>query len=163
MVTLTVLMGPPGAGKTTWMQANPGSPGRVLCSTERLRTNQAMQSKQAAIVAYLATLRRRAEQGLRAGHDVLVDGCNTRRGDRTGWLRIARECSARTHLVVFDTPLPELLRVQIERGDKGVPEYKVRQYHQEYLRALPAIPREGWARVTHVRRVSPQPKSVSKW
>jgi predicted kinase len=141
-----------------------------------------MQRRQGAMVAFLAGLRRKAERGLRDGHDVLVDGCNTRKGDRTGWVRIAREYGATPLLVVFHTPLPDLLRTQVERGKAGVPEHKVRMYHMEYLRALPMLHTEGWARITHIRRdgsavpitsthvrsddaptCAPQHKRISNW
>jgi len=168
---LTVMMGPPGAGKTTWIAANIG-PDVVVCSTERIRTDAKLKASQGGMVAYLAGLRRRAEQGLGAGRDVLVDGCNTRRQDRTTWLRIARERGASTHLVVVDAPLSDLLRAQRERGRRnGVPEEKVRKYHIEYQRALHTIHREGWSAITTVRRgeepaplvLDPQPLRVSKW
>src|SRR5690242_20111617 len=96
--TLTVLCGPPGAGKTTWTEANQ-TPGLVVCSTERLRVDRKLRAREGGLVAYLARLRVKAERALRDGSDVLVDGCNTRAGDRSSWLRIARECNANTHLV----------------------------------------------------------------
>ena len=179
MPTLTVLLGVPGAGKTTWTGANP-QPGRVVCSTERLRIDRTLTARQGGVVRYLAGLRTRADRALRAGHDVLVDGCNTRKADRTMWLRIANNTNAQTHLVVFDTPLPLALQAQKGRAHP-VPDDKIRAYHSEYLAAVKAIRHEGWDRITYVRRTNngetatsnetsvrvvdgnAQPKRVSKW
>jgi predicted kinase len=171
--TLWVLCGPPGAGKTTWTEANPVA-GRVVCSTERLRTDRKLRSREGGLVAYLAGLRTKAQRALWLGSDVLVDGCNTRAGDRSTWLRIARECNASTHLVVFHTPLPTLLQVQIARGRDGADANKVRTYYQEWQRALVAVRTEGWGSTTHVRRtdngtgnvvvdMGTEYKRVSKW
>lgn len=161
MPTLTVLMGPPGAGKTTWTEANL-APGQVLCSTERLRHDRRMHDRPGALVRYLAQLRVKAEDALRAGRSVLVDGCNTRKGDRSTWLALARDCGAQTELVVFDTPLAVVLAVQAARA-APVAEAKVREYHAQHQAALRVIGREGWRRVIHVRRGAPRPRRVSSW
>lgn len=171
MVNLTVLMGPPGAGKTTWVEANP-QPGRVLCSTERIRVDRAMRGKDGAIVAYLTALRAKARRALQGGYDVLVDGCNTRVGDRTGWLRVARECGATPELVVFHAPLSVLLDVQRNRGIAGASMDKMHTYYRDYQHGVRVVGSEGWARIVHVHRngrdnaiadAGPQPKRISAW
>lgn len=153
-------MGPPGAGKTTWTETNLG--GQVLCSTERIRRDRAMHGRPGGVVAYLAGLRGKAEQALASGRSAIVDGCNTRRGDRSTWLALARRHGAQTRLVVFDTPLDFLLDAQRTRSHP-VAEDKVRGYHAEFEQALAVIRREGWGQIDHVRRASPQPRRVSSW
>lgn len=145
-------MGPPGAGKTTWTDANLGV--QVLCSTERIRRDRSMHERSGAIVVYLAKLRAKAEESLAAGRDALVDGCNTRRGDRSTWLTLARKHDARTRLVVLDTPLDALLAAQRARAHP-VAEDKVRGYHEEFRRALGVIRGEGWDQIDYVRRGAP--------
>lgn len=177
--TLTVLLGPPGAGKTTWAAANQ-QPGQVLCSTERLRTDPTLTARPGALIAYLTGLRVKAHRALAGGQDVLVDACNTRTEERSVWLAIAREHHARTHLVVLDTPMGVLMGVQRTRGHP-VAEAKMRRYQAEYQRAMINVRREGWSRITHIRRVvvpprrsppnevvpepgsSLQPRHVSSW
>lgn len=163
MPTLTVLMGPPGAGKTTWIEANL-APGQVLCSTEPIRRNRAMHRRPGAIVSYLAGLRGKAERALSEGSDAVVDGCNTRRGDRTTWLGLARRYGASTRLVVFATSLDAMLAAQLER-EHPVAEVKVRRYYEEFRRAEIAVRREGWGRIDYVRRdgLGIKPRKVSRW
>jgi predicted kinase len=161
MPTLTVLMGPPGAGKTTWTETNL-APGQVLCSTEPIRRNRAMHQRQGAIVAYLANLRAKAETALAEGRDAVVDGCNTRRGDRSTWLALARRYRASTRLVVFATSLEAMLAAQRTRTHP-VADDKVRSYYEEFRRAEVAIRREGWGQIEYVRRTGIQPRRVSNW
>ena len=160
---LTVLMGPPGAGKTTWTEANL-APDEVLCSTEPIRRNRAMHVRQGAIVAYLAGLRAKAEKALSEGADAVVDGCNTRKGDRSTWLALARRYGASTRLVVFATSLDAMLAAQRTR-EHPVAEDKVRGYYEEFRRAEVAVRRESWGRIEYVRRSAPEmkPKKVSTW
>lgn len=166
VATLTVLMGPPGAGKTTWLQAN--QYGQVVCSTERLRTDPRLLRSQRGVVAFLAQLRDKAEDALAAGQDVVIDGCNTRRADRSLWLGIARRHGAQTHLVVLDTPAATTSAVQRART-RGVPEAKMQGYQADFARALRVIGREGWGAITHIRRdgdcgrIRLEPKRVSSW
>lgn len=148
MATLTVLMGPPGAGKTTWLQANQ-RPGQVVCSTERLRTDRTLGDP--GIVAYMRALRTKATRALNAGHAVTVDGCHTRRSRRTLWLHIAHDHHAQLGLVVFHTPLAVLLAVQRQRTH-GADEPRARAYHAEHTAALHQVTGEGWARIDHVHR-----------
>lgn len=161
MPMLTVLMGPPGAGKTTWTEAH--AAGQVVCGTDRLRTDPRLRGA-AATVAYLDRLRAKAEQGLHAGQDVLVDACNVHARERTRWLALARRCHASTHLVILHAPMPTLLAVQRARTH-AVPEAKMASYQQAFERALTCVSREGWARITHVHRehVEPKPRRVSSW
>lgn len=148
--TLTVLMGPPGAGKTTWMEANPIT---VVCSTERLRTDRSLTTQ--ATIAFLAGLQTKARRALNAGQDVLIDGCNTKRHERSRWLAIARDYGAKTRLVALDTPLSTCLTVQLSRAHP-VPAAKVARYHQEFVRSLSVIGGEGWDSTVCVSREAPQ-------
>ena len=154
-------MGPPGAGKTTWIEANVPS-SVVLCSTEPIRRNWAMHQRQGAIVAYLANLRAKADDALARGRDALIDGCNTRPGDRSTWLALARRHRASTRLVVFATSLDAMLDAQRTRTHP-VADDKVRAYYEEFRKAEGVIRREGWGQIDYVRRASPQPRKVSTW
>lgn len=150
MPTLTVMLGVPGSGKSTWIAANQ-RPDQVICSTERMRTDVRLTHQSGALVAYLSGLQRKARRALAGGHDVLIDGCNTRRQERSRWLNVAREQAAVTHLVVVDTPLATALAAQRTRAHP-VPEDKVAGYYQDFTQALAVIESEGWQHITYVRR-----------
>lgn len=145
MTTLTVLMGAPGSGKTTWAALNAAS--QVLCSTDRLRTDRGLTD--AGVVAYLAALQLKAERGLAAGLDVTVDACNVRRSERSRWLGVARKHRAVARLVVLHAPLPVLLAVQRDRTH-GVGEAEMYDYHQQMRRSLQGLSWENWDEIVHV-------------
>jgi len=146
MPILTVLMGVPGSGKTTWVAANTRN--QVVCGTDRLRTESFTG---ASVVAYIESLRTRARRALTAGQDVVVDGCNTRRNERTRWRELARDHGAAPQLVVVHASLTTVLAVQRDRA-QPVPADRVRTYHRDFTRSLSAIDGEGWARIVHVQR-----------
>lgn len=145
MTTLTVLMGAPGSGKTTWATAN--APGQVLCSTDRLRTDRGLT--EAGVVAYISALQSKAERSLAAGQSVVVDACNVRRTERSRWLGVARKHRAVARLVVLHAPMQTLLDVQRDRTH-GVADLDVRTYAWQMQRALSGLPREGWDEIVHV-------------
>lgn len=145
MTTLTVLMGAPGSGKTTWATAN--AAGQTLCSTDRMRTDRGLTD--AGIVAYLNVLRSKAERSLAAGQSVVVDACNVRRNERSYWLGVARKHRAVARLVVVHAPLQTLLDVQRDRTH-GVPQDVMRGYHRAAHIALTAVQHEGWDEIVHV-------------
>ena len=147
MPTLTVLMGAPGAGKTTYAARHSG--GALVCSTDRLRTDRGLS--RAGAVAYIGGLRSRAAAQLADGGDVVADGCNVRRGDRTRWLQLARERHATPVLVVLHAPLATLLQAQHGRA-QPVPAVIVRRYLDDLEVALRVVDLEGWAEVAHVHR-----------
>lgn len=161
MPTLTVLMGVPGSGKTTWVAANGG--GQVVCGTDRLRTDRFAG---AATVAFIESLRTRARRALSAGQDVVVDGCNTRRNERTRWRELAHRHAAAAQLVVVHASLEQVLAVQQSRA-QPVPAERVRGYHRDFTRSLASIGGEGWARIVHVRRdgvaVAAGPDPARRW
>jgi predicted kinase len=161
---MLVLMGPPGAGKTTWIEQN-RPPGSILCSTERIRQDPHLRSG-APAAAYLARMRARAAEALSEGRSVVVDGCNTRPQDRSTWLAMARTYGARAHLVVIHAGLPTLLAAQRTRAHP-VAEDKVKGYYQQYRRALPVLHAERWDRIMHVHRSNgtstSRPRRVSNW
>lgn len=145
MPTLTLLMGLPGVGKTTWATAN--APGQVLCSTDRLRTDRGLT--EAGVVAYLNALRSKAERSLAAGQSVVVDACNVRRSERSRWLGVARKHRAVARLVVLHAPLQMLLDVQRDRTH-GVGEVEMLDYHQQMRRSLQGLSWETWDEIVHV-------------
>lgn len=146
--TLTVLMGIPGAGKSTWAADNAHSD-VVLCGMDKLRIDPGLQGR--AIAAFVQSLRKRAERALGEGRDVLVDGCHTRRDQRTRWRELAYRYRVDAHLVVLHVDLDTALAAQRERA-RPVSEARLRGYDREFAEALDSIDDEDWSRIHHVHR-----------
>lgn len=147
MTTLTVLMGPPGAGKSYWTAEH--AAGQAVASSEHLRTDRGLSP--AGFAAQMAVLRSEAAEALAEGQSVTVDACNTRGEARRRWLDLARQHGAAARLIVCHAPLDELLAVQRDRI-VPVAERIVRSYHREFVSALPGLDAEGWDDVLHVYR-----------
>lgn len=141
---LTVLMGPPGAGKTTYRATIGGDP--YVADTHAVRMVDELD-----VSAYMDAFRRRAVAELRAGRDVVVDATNCYPQHRRYWLTVAARLGARTRLVVFATALPLMLAAQRRRAHPA-PDRVVRRHHAMMVAALPRLHVEGWDEVEVIRR-----------
>lgn len=133
--TVTVLMGAPAAGKSTWCESNAGD--ATVIPVDAI--------KKGANPAYTFTIARlRAKKALSRGEDVIIDACSTRWRDRATWVSVAREYGARTVLVVFDTPVSvctkrdSLRKITVGRADT---------YDERMRYAVKRIKREPWDEV----------------
>jgi len=100
---LIVLVGLPGAGKTTWAMLN--GRGAVHVSQDGLIgaiTPNGFDHEYRPI--YHAAEDAVARAALAAGHTVIVDRTNRTRAHRERWLRIAREVGCEAIAVVLATP-----------------------------------------------------------
>jgi predicted kinase len=148
-VTLTVMCGPPGAGKSYWIARNRTT--EELLSTEMVRRMSAIGRRSSP--NQLAGIKLLAPDLLRRGQSVIVDACSTKIQDRRDWLNIARFASAHTRIVIVDTDLGTCLTRQAERGTDGVPEGIIRQHADRMPHAMTLIPLEGWEDVVTISRV----------
>ena len=148
-VTLTVMCGPPGAGKSYWIAQNRTS--EELLSTEMVRRMSAIGRRSSP--NQLAGIKLLAPDLLRQGRSVIVDACSTKPQDRRDWLTIARFASAHTRIVIVDTDLATCLSRQAERGSSGVPEGIIRQHADRMPHAITSIPSEGWGDIVTISRV----------
>jgi len=148
-VTLTVMCGPPGAGKSYWIAANRTT--EELLSTEMVRRMSAIGRRSSP--NQLAGIKLLAPDLLRRGQSVIVDACSTKVQDRRDWLSIARFASAHTRIVIVDTDLATCLARQAERGSIEVPEGIIRQHADRMPHAMTLIPLEGWEDIITISRV----------
>lgn len=143
---ITVLMGAPGAGKTTWLARNTNGLEHIA-STEPLRVDRTLDSN-----LFMNQLRKQAEVAAHSGLDVIGDGTHIDRRHRAFWLQLAQECGAQTRLIIFNTSLTLLHRAQDTRS-APVSKHIVSKYHFDFTRSLRSIPFEPWDEVqTIVRR-----------
>ena len=148
-VTLTIMCGPPGAGKSYWIAQHRTI--EELLSTEMVRRMSAIGRRSSP--NQLAGIKLLAPDLLRQGRSVIVDACSTKPQDRRDWLGIARFASAHTRIVIVDTNLDTCLARQAERGSSGVPEGIIRQHADRMPHAIASIPSEGWGDIVTISRV----------
>jgi len=140
--SLTVLMGAPGAGKSTWAAGRPH-----VITTDELR---GIQHSPARVNAVFERAWARVDALLAAGQDVTLDTTAAHRRIRAVALRVARARGARLSLVVLDTDLDTCIARQQGRRQPVAPR-DVLRVHQEIQAQLPTVRSEGWDDVQIIR------------
>ncbi len=136
MITVTVLVGAPGAGKSTWLKSNQTD--EYVANTHAVRAVKGLD-----VDAYMHHFRQAALAELRRGRSIIIDATNTYRHHRRPWLAAARAAGAQAQAVAFDTPLPALLAAQRTRAH-SVPQRIVIKHHRLMRLALIDLPTEAW-------------------
>ena len=101
---ITVLMGAPASGKTTWMKQNKSGHEHIY-SADLVRVDKDLD-----VDLFMAMIRSKAIKAVMNGHDVIADGTHTIKAHRMFWLALAKRYQVETKLIVFDTPLQLLLK-----------------------------------------------------
>jgi predicted kinase len=145
MQTLTVLMGAPGAGKSTWLKSN-NTGNEHIASNELVRVNREID-----IAAYTNQVRINGFKALEAGKDVIVDATNTITQHRLYWLKVAKAKGVKTRLIVFNTNINALLNAQVNR-QFPTPRNVVITHHKNMTMAKQLIKNESWDEIVMVNR-----------
>ena len=142
---ITVLMGAPGAGKTTWLEAN-RKPNDHIYNTSPVRTNKDLD-----VATFMGYIRLKAAKAIDQGLDVIADGTHTIRDHRIYWLKLANKYEINTRLIIFETPLALLLQANARRTYPA--SYKSIVDHHKRLRAsLSIVENEGWTKIERLCR-----------
>jgi predicted kinase len=143
---LTVTMGVPGSGKTTWCETQPG----WLAGTDPARVNGRPWEQ------LNASLHAAARNHLADGVDVITDGCNVHTQLRRSWLELGRDVGARCVLAILECDDDEALRRNAGRPvGQRVPPNKMVSYLQRFPTARMQAGGEGWDAIVY-----PMPRSV---
>ena len=142
---ITVLMGAPGAGKSTWVHKNK-SPDDYIYNTEAVRTNPGID-----VTAFMRYERLKAIEAAKAGKDIIADGTHTLTGHRLVWLTVAGALGLKTKLVIFDTPLICLLQAQRERVYPA-PHKVVVDHYRRFETAKHLVSLEPWGQIEVIVR-----------
>ena len=142
---ITVLMGAPAAGKTTWVKKNMAGNEHIY-STDLVRFDRDLD-----VDYYMASIRASAIKALQLGKDVIADGTHTIAHQRTFWLRLANKFNCHTKLIVFDTPLSILLQGNNARVHP-CPNHVLLKHHRKMQMAKRMIMREAWDEIETVVR-----------
>lgn len=143
---ITVLMGAPGAGKTTWLEENK-LPTDYVASTEAIRVNRHIDRG-----AYMTHMRINAIHAAEAGQDIIIDGTHTIYQHRLVWLHLAKRLDVPCRLIMFDTPLAYCIQAQYKRKHPA-PISIVKEHHARMSIAKRVVKHEGWDEIVVVERV----------
>lgn len=150
MATLTITVGLPGAGKSTWCAAQPEP--TVTLDAIRDAGGSAVLDRAAVEVAAL----------LDAGRDVILDGCSLLPRQRAHWRDIAASSGAVVRVVVVHCD-PLTARNRNAARPRPVPPWRWRHMLDDWQRARYAVDGEGWAVVEHVVATPEAPDEESEW
>jgi predicted kinase len=142
---ITVLMGCPAAGKTTWMMKNKEGNEHIY-STEAVRTNREMD-----VDRFMHHIRTKAALAASKGNSVIADGTHTMDIHRGFWLNVAKKYDHQTRLIVFDTALHVALGFNSMRAYPAPPKI-VRDHWRRCQMAMRKIDREGWDSIEIIKR-----------
>ena len=142
---ITVLMGAPGAGKSTWTRNNKTGNEHIY-NIDAIRLN-----KDIDVNAYSLHMRTKAIMAVEQGYDLIADACHVIKAHRLLWLRLADRLQLETRLLVFDTRRELLLQVQQNR-EFPVKNSVVIEQHRKLQLSKNEIKREGWGTIEIITR-----------
>ena len=119
---ITVLVGIPGSGKSTWVANEYDGDGMVLSSDairEELYGDEAIQGNPNEVFDELYY---RMEECLKQDRDVVIDATSIGKRERYTTIKMAKQYNAKLEAVVFKTPVPVCIRRNDERV-RTVPDY----------------------------------------
>ena len=142
---ITVLMGAPAAGKSTWVQNNKTGVEHIF-NTDMVRVNREIDVNQ-----FMHFIRAKAIQAAEKNMDIIADGTHTFTLHRRFWLNLADRLSIETKLIAFDTALNTLIAGNSKRQYPATPKI-VRQHHARMSIAMRAVQAEPWGSIEVIRR-----------
>ena len=136
-MSITVLMGAPGSGKSTWLAVNKVDPSHVA-STQAIRVNREIDRG-----AYMRMMQVKAIKAAESGMNLYCDGTHTIPSHRLIWLHLAKRLGVESRLVCFQTSLHLMLLAQRQRQFPA-PNHIVIDHHKRFKRAMFLCQQEGW-------------------
>lgn len=148
--SLVVLIGPSGAGKTTFA-AKHFRPTEVVSSDECRALVSDDEGDQAATPAAFRILQAIVRERLRFHRTTVVDATNVTARSRAPLLATARRYGSVAIAIVFDLPLELCLERNRARAAGSLPDGVIRRQHRQMRWSLPELDHEGFARVDAFR------------
>ena len=142
---ITVLMGAPAAGKTTWMKQNKTGNEHIY-SADLVRVDKDLD-----VDLFMAMIRSKAIKAVMNRKDVIADGTHTIKAHRMFWLALAKRYQVQTKLIIFDTPLQLLLKGNSARQHQCPPNVLIKHYKSMPMAQRHAL-REPWNSIERLVR-----------
>lgn len=122
-ISLIILAGCPGAGKSTWGKKFATENNVVYVSTDEIRAEIGSgESDQSVSAAAFGIARQRVSQALATGKSVMIDATNVNPKSRKDWINLGKEHEAYIVAVAFEVPKEELLKRDSQRERHVGPE-----------------------------------------
>jgi predicted kinase len=144
MAHVTLMVGPPGSGKSTYARRVPNA---TVISTDAFREGEADNYGH-----LLASSYKKLNHALAEGKDCVFDSPSANPVIRRAVRNIARKHGASISAAIMQTGLETCVKAQRERGPAAVPRAAVERIHENIQRQLPAICKEGYDGIGFVRR-----------
>ena len=141
---ITVLMGAPGAGKSTWVSKNVTD--EHIYNTEGVRVNRDID-----VAAYMYNQRIKAVRAVESGKSLIADGTHTIAQHRLVWLNLAQRLNLPKRIIVFPVNLQVLMNVQMTRAYPA-PMKVVADHYNRMKTAQLIIRKEGWDEIIYSER-----------
>jgi protein phosphatase len=143
---LVLLVGPVGAGKSTWA-AGRFPPAEILSSDAIREWVSGDAADQDATADAFRVLHAVARARLRRGLRCVIDATNLTRGGRRSLLSLAARAGRPAMAVVFEVPLEVCLARNAARAGRRVPDEVVRRHVEELGIARAQLPSEGYVAI----------------
>jgi len=124
---LTMLIGCPGSGKTTYRNTLTNS--KIICMDDIRKELCGDPNDQSRNQEVFNRLYKETSQSLRAGENVVLDNTQATRKLRKPLIDIARQCGAQISIIYWDLPISVLLERNAAR-DKRVPDDVVWKFYK---------------------------------
>ncbi len=146
---LVLLVGPSGAGKTTYAKMHFART-EVVSSDECRALVSDDETNQDATPAAFRVLHAIVRERLRLGRRTVVDATNVRADKRAKLLKLARERGRPVVALVFELPEATYLERNRARPGRSIPDFAVTAQIANMRRTLATIDSEGFDRVHRV-------------
>lgn len=144
--SLVVLIGPSGAGKTTFA-AKHFRPTEVVSSDECRALVSDDEGDQAATPAAFRILQAIVRERLRFHRTTVVDATNVTARSRAPLIATARRYGSLAIAIVFDLPLELCLDRNRGRAARALPDGVIHRQHGQMHHSLAGLHGEGFARI----------------
>jgi len=143
---LVVLIGPSGAGKTTFARRH-FSPTEVVSSDVCRALVSGDENDLAATPAAFRVLHAIAKERLNLGRLVVIDATSVRPVSRKPLVALARKRRRPCVAIAFDLPLELCLERNRGRAGRAVPDGVIVRQHDQMVRSQPGLVTEGFDRI----------------